>query len=165
MTPTALIVCVSVSHGNTARVARAMADVLHAEVRAPEEVDPAMLGEYDLVGFGSGIYYSSAHPRLRDLVEALPDADGAGPAAFVFTTSGQGRAQHLPWQRPISGVLGGKGYDVLGSFDCRGYDTWLPLRLVGGVGRGHPDADDLDRARAFALDLAGRVRPARHAHH
>lgn len=159
MRPAALIVCVSVSHGNTARVARAMADVLHAEVRAPEEVDPATLGEYDLVGFGSGIYYTSVHPRLRDLVEALPE--GTGTSAFLFTTSGQGRAQHLPWQRPVADVLAEKGYDVLGSFDCRGYDTWLPLRLLGGIGRGHPDAADLARARDFATDVARRAPRAR----
>ena len=159
MRPKALIVCVSVSHGNTARVARAMADVLHAEVRAPEEVDPATLGEYDVVGFGSGIYYTSVHPRLRDLVEALPDVSGR--SAFVFTTSGQGRAQHQPWQRPVADVLAAKGYDVLGSFDCRGYDTWLPLKLVGGLGRGHPDAADLARAAEFAADLDRRVH---HAH-
>jgi flavodoxin len=83
----ALIVCVSVSHGNTRRVADALADVLHATVVEPEEVDPDALADYDIVGFGSGIYYSSPHRRLRDLVDRLPD--GGGAKAFVFATSGR----------------------------------------------------------------------------
>ena len=48
---------------------------------------------------------------------------------------------------------------MIGSFACRGFDTWLPLRLIGGVNKGHPDEDDLARAREFARDLATRVSP------
>jgi len=45
-----LIVCVSVSHRNTRKVADAMADVLDACVVEPEEVDDAMLEASDLAG-------------------------------------------------------------------------------------------------------------------
>jgi flavodoxin len=153
MTGRALIVCVSVSHGNTAAVARTMAEVLDAEVREPEQVDPQTLAGHDLVGFGSGIFAGSHHPRLRGYVEQLPSVDGT--RAFVFTTAGWGRSQSLPWQRSLDAVLRDKGYDVVGSFACRGFDTWLPLRLVGGINKGHPDERDLARARRFAERLAG----------
>lgn len=154
---TALIVCVSVSRGNTAAVADALAAPLGARVVAPEEVDLASLTDHDVVGFGSGIYYGSCHPRLRRLVETLPWVPDGAPAtrAFVFTTSGQGRDQHLPWQAPLETLLRAKGYDVTGSFACRGHDVWGPLRLVGGINRGHPDARDLARAHAFAERVAG----------
>lgn len=155
VTSGALIICVSVSHGNTAALARAMAAVLEAEVREPEQVDPETLSEYDLVGFGSGIFAGSHHPRLREYVEQLPPVDGT--RAFVFTTSGFGRSQSRPWQRSLDSVLRDKGYDVVGSFDCRGFDTWLPLQLVGGINKGHPDARDLTRARSFAERIAGRT--------
>lgn len=157
MSERALVICVSVSHGNTAKVARAIAEVLGAEVRAPEDVDPASLADYDVVGFGSGIYYGTHHSRLRGFLEALPPVTGRH-RAFVFTTSGQGSEQHLPWQRSLSTVLRDKGYDVAGSFVCRGYDTWLPLRLVGGIGNGRPNAQDLARARRFA-EAIGAHRP------
>ncbi|MEJ8646009.1 hypothetical protein WKI68_41900 [Streptomyces sp. MS1.HAVA.3] len=48
-----VIVCVSVSHGNTRRVADTMASVLGAKVVAPEEVDLGELAGADVVGFGS----------------------------------------------------------------------------------------------------------------
>lgn len=67
-----LIVCVSKSHGNTCCVADRMAEMLDAEVVEPESVDVETLGEYDLVGFGSGIYYMSVDAGLRDLIACLP---------------------------------------------------------------------------------------------
>jgi flavodoxin len=151
----ALIVCVSVSNRNTAAIARAMAAPLGAEIRTPEEVDPATLGEYDVVGFGSGIFAMSHHPRLRRYVESLPE--GHGTKAFVFTTAGTGQAQWRPWERSLEAVLTQKGYDVLGSFACKGYDTWLPLRLVGGINKGRPDVHDLSHAHQFATDVAAAV--------
>jgi flavodoxin len=155
MTGRALIVCVSVSHGNTAAVARRIARVLGAEVLEPEAVDPATLGDHDLVGFGSGIFAGTHHPRLRGYVDRLPPVNGT--RAFVFTTAGLGRSQHWPWQPSLEQVLRDKGYDVVGSFACPGFDTWLPLRLVGGINKGRPDAADLARAAQFARRVAGRV--------
>ena len=38
---------------------------------------------------------------------------------------------------------------VLGEFSCKGYDTFGPFRLVGGIAKGHPDAADLEDARRF----------------
>lgn len=163
MSGKALIICVSVSHGNTAAIAHAMGSVLGAEVLNPEEVDPATLGGYDLVGFGSGVFAGTPHHRLRTYVDRLPDVHGT--RAFVFSTSGRGVGQTLPWQRPLETVLRGKGYDVLGSFACAGFDTWLPLQLVGGLNKGHPDEGDLARAREFAGRMAEEaalhVRPRR----
>ena len=153
MAAQALIICVSVSHGSTRAIAHAMAAVLGAEVREPEEVEPRVLANYDLVGFGSGIFAGSFHRRLRDYVEQLPQAHGT--RAFVFSTSGIGHSQHLPWQQPLESVLESKGYDVIGSFGCRGYDTWLPLRLVGGINKRRPGAVDLTHAHLFAERMAG----------
>ena len=151
----ALIVYVSVSHANTAKIAHAIGDVLRADLREPELVDPATLGNYDIVGFGSGIFGSTHHPRLRGYIESLPHVSGT--PAFTFCTSGFGRSQSRPWQASLDAVLRDKGFEVVGSFACRGYDTWLPLRLVGGINKGHPDANDLAQARAFAQRIAAGV--------
>ena len=151
----ALIVYVSVSHANTAKIAHAIGDVLRADLREPELVDPATLGNYDIIGFGSGIFGSTHHPRLRGYIESLPHVSGT--PAFTFCTSGFGRSQSRPWQASLDDVLRGKGFEVVGSFACRGYDTWLPLRLVGGINKGHPDASDLAQARVFAQRIAAGV--------
>lgn len=149
-----LIVCVSVSHGNTRKVADALADELHAEVVEPEAVRPEDVAEHDLVGFGSGIYYARPHRRLVELLRRLPD--GGGTPAFVFATSGR-RAPWGGYTRPLERALRRRNYEVVGSFSCRGWDTWLPLRLLGGINRGHPDESDLHDARAFARTIRSEV--------
>ncbi len=151
----ALLVCVSVWQGNTAKVAEAMAEVLHADIREPGQVAPATLERYDVVGFGSGIFWWSHHPRLRRFIEGLPQVDGI--AAFVFTTAHMGRSQSLPWQPSLDAILRKKGYDVVGSFACEGTDPWMPQRLIPGLYRAHPDDGDVERARRFAEQVAARV--------
>ncbi len=149
-----LLVCASRSHGNTAKVAHVMAEVLGARVLDVSEVDPRRIVDYDLVGFGSGIYGLSFDDGLRRLVGSLPPARGTD--AFVFATSGFGRINERPFRRPLSAMLEAAGYHVVGSFCCRGLDTWLPLRIVGGINKGHPDDADLLRARNFAARFLDR---------
>jgi flavodoxin len=150
-----LIVCVSTSHGNTRRVADRMAEVLDAEVVEPESVNPEKLCEYDLVGFGSGIYYMSVDARLRKLIRRLPRVDGI--RAFTFYTSGAGTIPLLDYHTPVRNQLASKGFEVLDSFSCRGFDTVGPFGLIGGINRGRPNDHDLDRAAALAAHLRERV--------
>lgn len=149
-----LIVCASRSHGNTRLVADRMAGVLDAEVVTPESVDPGSLGGYDLVGFGSGIYYMMMDARLRKLIRQLPATDHH-TAAFTFFTSGAREIPLVGYHRPIRERLEQKGFRVIGSFSCRGFDTVGPFGFIGGINRGRPDDHDLDRAAAFA-DRVGR---------
>ncbi|KUN04835.1 flavodoxin [Streptomyces yokosukanensis] len=144
-----LIICTSVSHGNTRRVAEAMAEVLGAKVVEPDQVDPAELGDYDLVGFGSGIFNQRFHPDLLRFVSSLPQQHGG---AFVFATSG------LPWVRfaPLLRGLRSKGFTAAGTFSCRAFDTWAPFKPVGGIRKGRPDRSDLQAARHFAEGLRSR---------
>ncbi|MFQ6198725.1 flavodoxin family protein [Streptomyces sp. NPDC000405] len=151
----AVIVCTSVSHGNTKRIADVMGEVLEARVVEPEQIDAAELAAYDLVGFGSGIYTQNIHPRLRRFAESLPE--GRYRKAFVFTTSGLPEPPFRPHTRSLARLLERKGFDVNDTFQCRGYDTWLPFKLVGGIRKGRPDAGDLEAARAFAEGLKVRA--------
>jgi flavodoxin len=145
-----VIVCASVSHGNTRRVADSMAEVLGAEVVAPEQADLAEPAGADLVGFGSGVFYGRLHPRLTEFVRALPAGRGR---AFVFATSGLPEIAPAPFTRPLVRLLQGKGFEVDGSFSCRAFDTWTPFKLVGGINKQRPNAGDLAAARTFAEGL------------
>lgn len=142
-----LIIYESVHHGNTERVARAMADTLDARLVKPADISPAELTQYDLIGFGSGIYFGRHHRNLRRFVERLPPID---KSAFVFSSSGSNRNQN----RALVRLLAKKGFSVRGDFFCTGFDTMGPLFLIGGLKRGHPDARDLQSAREFAGRLA-----------
>lgn len=67
-----LIIYESVRHGNTEKIAKAMAGVLEADLLKPDEIDAKILLEYDLIGFGSGIYFGKHHKRLLAFIDSLP---------------------------------------------------------------------------------------------
>ncbi|MER6047205.1 flavodoxin family protein [Streptomyces sp. NPDC001793] len=151
----AIIVCTSVSHGNTKRVADVMGQVLEAPVVAPEQADVAELAACDLVGFGSGIFLQKFHPNLSEFVRSLPK--GEGRRAFVFATSGLPELPFRPFTRPLVRSLRQKGFEVDDTFSCRARDTWFPFKLVGGINNGRPGATDLAAARTFAEGLRART--------
>ncbi|GAB2713122.1 flavodoxin family protein [Kitasatospora kifunensis] len=156
----AIIVCASVSHGNTRRIADVMGQVLQAPVVDPEQIGTAELSAYDLVGFGSGIFSGKFHPRLRRFVRSLPQGErpqGERHSAFVFATSGLPEPGFRPFSRPLVRLLEQKGFEVSDTFSCRGFDTWLPFKLVGGINKARPDADDLAAALTFAQGLRARI--------
>jgi len=151
----AIIVCCSRSHGNTGKVAHAIAEVLRAQVVEPAGIDPHHIADYDLVGFGSGIYAASYDRELRRFVASLPRVRDR--SAFVFATAGLGRVFELPIRASLPRLVESAGFRVLGTFCCPGFDTWLPLRLIGGINKGRPDNDDLERARRFARRMRDTV--------
>lgn len=146
-----ILVCKSVSHGNTQRVAEAMSQVLGGRVVDPADLDPAELADCDLVGFGSGIFNMEFHPELRRFIASLPA--GQHGKAFVFRTSGFPETPLRRYVTHLTRDIEKKGFDVVDAFDCRGFDTWLPLRIVGGIQKDHPDATDIIAARTFAEKL------------
>jgi len=143
-----LIVCESWHHGNTKKIAEAMAEVLHAEIISPGDVNVEALANFDLIGFGSGIDHGKHYKGLLKRVDALPMLD---KNAFVFSTRGAPRLG--TYHRILNNTLAEKGFTIVGEFSCRGFDTNGPLRLVGGIAKGRPNEQDLQSAREFAKTL------------
>ena len=147
-----LIIYVSVHHGNTAKIAETIGEVLGAELTEAEAVDERSLSEYDLIGFGSGIYFGRHHERLLQLVARLPEMRRK---AFVFSTRGGGPAWF--YHRALKRRLIAKGFGLVGELSVLALDTVGLLRHIGGLNRGRPNDRDLERARAFAADLKRRM--------
>ena len=80
-----LVVCYSYHHNNTQKVAEAMAKVLDAQLKTPQQTNPEELQQFDLVGFGSGIYDEKHHESLLELADKLPQV--TDKKAFIFSTS------------------------------------------------------------------------------
>lgn len=147
-----LIVLVSYHHNNTQKVAEVFAKVLDAQVKTPQQTSPEELQQYDLVGFGSGIYFGKHHKNLLELADKLPQLTNKN--AFIFSTSGDTR--RIPQlHSALRKKLQSKGYKIVDEFNCAGFDTFGPLRLVGGIKKGRPNAEDLKQAEEFASKLKG----------
>ena len=119
-----------------------MADNLNAELVNCNETDIPDFAGYDLIGFGSGIYWGKHDKRLLDLADNLPLLNDK--KAFIFSTSGL-RAGRV-FNRKLKRKLREKGLSIIGEFSCRGFDTAGPLRLIGGLHKGRPDEKDLEVA-------------------
>jgi flavodoxin len=161
-----LVIACSSHHGNTAKIARAMADALGAEMKTPGDVHPEKLREYELVGFGSGIDSGRHYKPLLDLADALPHA--AGRKAFIFSTCGipsaiAGKSQINSYANKSHAALRekllSKGWAIVGEFNCAGFNTNSFLKYFGGLNKGRPNAADLEDAAAFAQTLKKKRDP------
>lgn len=130
-------------HGNTLKVLEAMAqgnDINLIDVTARTAVH---LEEYDCIGFASGIYYSKFQKSVLDFAgQYLPEGKDV---FFVYTCGSMGKG----YTKAIAEAAAAKKAHILGEYGCRGFDTFGPFKLVGGIAKGHPDADDLQKARDF----------------
>ena len=131
-----------------------MAKTLNAELlRADQaELDANMLSDYDLIGFGSGIYGGKHHESLFAFVDKLPSMENK--KAFIFSTRGIIKLPFIPdFHKPLKKKLQGKGFNIIGEFSCRGWITLGVFKIVGGISKGKPDEKDLRQAENFAHNL------------
>lgn len=142
-----LIIYKSVHKMNTEKVAKTMAETINADILKVDEVRPEMLADYDLIGFGSGIFYGKHHKTLLDFADNLPNQN---KSAFIFSTSGG--AMKI-FHRELRAILIQKGFIIKSEFTCPGFEKYGIFELIGGFRKGRPNMKDLNKARLFAEGL------------
>lgn len=138
-----IIICESMYHGNTMRLAKAMAFSLNCEIVNAHDALSMDLSQYKVVGLGSGIYFTSHHPRIIQVVSKLNPAQ----KAFIFSTHG---APFLgSYHHHIKEELGKRKIDVIGEFSSRGFDCTGPFIIIKGGNKGRPNEKDEQKAMKF----------------
>ncbi len=151
-----LLVLYSYHNHNTEKIANVFAQVLDAEIKTPQQIDPRDLEAYNLIGFGSGIYDGKHHKTLLALADRL--APVTDRKAFIFSTCGVpaiGMTEEIIVENHalLKEKLQSKGYVIVDEFSCVGWNTNSFLKLAGGINKGRPNAQDLKRAEEFAQKL------------
>jgi flavodoxin len=101
------------------------------------------LVRYDVIGFASGIYYGTFHDTVVNFArQYLPQ----GKKVFFVYTCG---AKRSGYTKTITEAVNKKSATILGEYGCLGYDTFGPFKLIGGIAKGHPNAEELEGARRF----------------
>ena len=142
-----MILYQSKHHGNTKKLVDAIC-ASDPEVQAidvatvdkdHEEID---LSEYPLIGIASGIYYGKFDQTLlRIMQKSVFD----GYMVFGLMTYG-GKTNGI---RAISrGIARAQRATYIGTYGACGYDTFGPFKLVGGVMKGHPTAEEVKEQAA-----------------
>jgi flavodoxin len=148
----ALIVLFSYHHKNTEKIAKVFAEVLDAQIKAPQQTSPKELQQFALVGFGAGIDSGKHYRELLDFVDSLPQV--TDKKAFIFSTSGvTGEKKRIKDHSALREKLYSKGYLIVDEFQCKGFNTNLFLKYFGGMNKGRPNDEDLKHAEDFAKSL------------
>lgn len=130
-------------HGNTLKVLQAMAQEGDVDLINVADGETVQLEDYDCVGFASGVYFGRFHAGVIACAQkGLPQ----GKPVFFVGTYGAAKGSGF---KTLAAIAKEKNCPVLGAFGCRGHDTFGPWKMVGGIAKGHPNARDLDKARAF----------------
>ena len=135
------IVYYSAHHGNTRKLAEAVAQGREVTLMDALAVKSADLSGYELIGFASGSYFWKFH---EDVLEFAKNNLPEDRKVFFLSTYG-GRSN----TKAIEEVVKGRSAQVVGQFGCKGYDTFGPFKLVGGICKGRPDENDLNSACHF----------------
>ena len=142
------IIYASVHHENTKKVVEAIAGENVVDLIDATKEKERDLSGYDLIGFASGVYYGKFHQTVLKFASVnLP----ANKDAFLICTCGGNAAF-----RSIEEVVKSKQGKVVGKFSCKGYDTFGPFKLVGGIRKGHPTGKEIAEAVAFFEEIDTR---------
>ncbi len=143
-----LIVCESVYHHNTYRIARSMAQALGCRLVSAQEALHMSLDSFDTIGLGSGIYFGSHHPAIFEVVDKL----SASPQE-VFVFSSRGNPFPANYHSRLKAALVQKNKQIKGEFSVRAFDETGPWVIIGGGNKGRPDENDLKKAARFVLKI------------
>ena len=142
--------------GNTRKVAENMATVFqeagHSVQTIPlKKATPDDATKCDLLGIGAPCFVHQAPTPIKNYLRSLPSLNSK--RSFVFATSAAAPGRVL---YDMTKLLQHKGANVIGGFLARG-EIYYPVPYLIGKFPGHPNEEDLDRARHFASAVIEHV--------
>jgi flavodoxin len=147
-----LLIVYSYHHNNTQKVAEVMAKALDAQIKTPQQTDPKELQEFSIVGFGAGIDSGKHYKQLLDFADTLPQVNAKN--AFIFSTAGVSNDKKRQKDHTkLREKLQSKSYTIIDEFQCKGFNTNVFLKYIGGMNKGRPNEEDLQAAEEFAQNL------------
>ncbi|MCD7835197.1 MAG: flavodoxin family protein [Lachnospiraceae bacterium] len=141
----AAIVYASVHHGNTKKLVDAIAEKYNVTLIDATKAKEQDMSSFDLIGFASGIYFYKYHQSVMNFASInMPQEKDT----FLICTYG-GSDGHASMEK----ILKEKNCRIVGKYACKGYDTYGPFKLVGGLKKGHPTDDEIAGAVSFYEEL------------
>lgn len=101
------------------------------------------LEEYDFIGFASGICFSRFYEKITACVqEKLPIGK---QVFFLYTCANNSK----DFSENIKQIAIEKGCNVMGTYGCKGFNTYGPFKIVGGINKKHPSQSEIEGAITF----------------
>ncbi|SHJ33216.1 flavodoxin family protein [Lutispora thermophila] len=129
-------------HGNTKKLLDAINVTDDVKLINVVECKEADLSDYDVIGFASGIYFGKFSDKVIQFAKSNLPSD---KQVFLINTYGvKGN-----YTKEMQKIIAEKSCQLLGIYGCRGFDTFGPFKLVGGIAKEHPDENDVNGAIEF----------------
>ena len=139
----AVIIYASTHHGNTRKLAEGISQRTGMGLIDASVQKRADLSGYALIGFASGIDFGTFYPSvIQFLKENLPPQK---KVFFLYTCARTGSR----FTEEIRREAAKKNAVLLGEYGCRGYNTYGPWKLIGGMNKGHPTEKEIQGAVEF----------------
>ena len=143
----AVIIYASTHHGSTWKLAEAIANQYGIHLIDATKQKMAELSAYDLIGFASGIDFGKFYEVVEQFLEEnLPENKRV---FFLYTCA---KVNHRFTEKIKEAALEKKAV-ILGEYGCKGYNTYGPWKIIGGMNKKHPSEDEISNAVEFFASL------------
>lgn len=137
-------------HFNTEKLVLGIEKALSSITTVPLQLGSNhSMTDCDFIGFASGIYMGKPHPIIIDFIK-LHKKDLSNKKIFTLLTSGSNSKKY---SEVFCDFLKGQNCDVLGNYQCSGFNTYGVFKLFGGRAKGHPNDHDITNAVSFVEEL------------
>lgn len=144
-----VIIYTSMHHGNTYKLVKAISDKHNIEIIDATKQMVADLQKYDVIGFASGIGFGKFYETIENFAkENLPIKK---QVFFLYTCA----MERKGFTNSIREIVTKKDAEVLGEYGCKGYNTYGPWKVIGGMNKKHPTEEEILLAVEFFENLLG----------
>lgn len=144
-----LIIYHSEHHMNTKKLVEEASKDLDIVCTSIENFDESLLDNVNVIGLASGIFYGKHHKTLIEFVDTHNHLF-KNKEVFVIYTAGSNNQQLGSY---LVKKLEYYGIRVIGTFNCLGWDSYGPYKLIGGVYKDHPNQEDIQALRNNLVSL------------
>lgn len=138
-----VIIYTSMHHGNTYKLVKAISDKHNIEIIDATKQMVADLQKYDVIGFASGIDFGKFYETIENFAkENLPIKK---QVFFLYTCA----MERKGFTNSIREIVTKKDAEVLGEYGCKGYNTYGPWKVIGGMNKKHPTEEEILLALSF----------------
>ncbi|QQB73169.1 NADPH-dependent FMN reductase family protein [Fusobacterium canifelinum] len=110
--------------------------------------DVNTINNYEKIGLASGIYWGKFSKNIQNLLDKILESNIKN--LFFIYTSGSGKVKY---EKKLIKKVEDKNKVCLGIFSCKGFDTYGPFILIGGINKGRPNEKDIENFIEFFKNI------------
>ena len=138
-----VIIYASKHHGNTYKLVKAISDKYEIPIIDATKQSVVDIEEYDRIGFASGIDFGKFYEEIETF--AKNNLPMKKEVFFLYTCA----MERKGFTDSMKEIVLEKEAVILGEYGCKGYNTYGPWKLIGGMNKRHPTEEEITGAVEF----------------